>query len=354
MSPVSLEENLFNQAQALHQPKFKIWASAGLMLSYWCPSRCRCCYVYAGPDAADRATQMSARQAVAYWAGIVKLAGPRGNVHITGGEPFGDFERLKCILQLARGKGLEGLEKIETNAYWCTADELVYQRLSQLKELGLTKLQVSCDIYHQEYIPLENVQRALRIGSELLGRDGIQVRWRDFLDNPVLVGPMEPKERAFALAETLKNRPERLLGRAADQLSTLLNSRNCDDFVDKPCSKEILAAKHVHIDGAGHVFSGTCMGIILGKLAGPEEDDELVELWCRFDYRRHPVWSILGRDGPGGLLALAEPLGYRRRMGYVDKCHLCYELRHFLYKKGEFKGYLGPGNCYGVVDISER
>jgi len=353
MSPVRLEENIFNRAQAPHQPKFKIWASAGLMLSYWCPSRCRCCYVFAGPDAAGSASEMTARQAVAYWAGIVQLAGPRGNVHITGGEPFGDFERLKHILQLARHKGMEGLEKIETNAYWCTSDELVYQRLSQLKELGLTKLQVSCDIYHQEYIPIENVQRALRIGLEVLGRDRIQIRWQDFLDNPVLVGPMSPETRASAIAETLKNRPERLLGRAAEELSTLLYSRNCDDFVDKSCFKEILAAKHVHIDGAGHVFSGTCMGIILGKLVGPQ-DDELVEFWRSFDYRLHPVWSILGRQGPMGLLALAEPLGYQRRTGYVDKCHLCYDLRQFLYKKGEFKGYLGPGNCYGMVDFGKR
>ena len=346
MSAFRLEDNILNRELGQAESKFKIWSSAGLMLSYRCPGRCACCYVYSGPKAGGADTEMSVELALACWRGVRRLAGERGKVHITGGEPFCDYERLKKILQLSCEEKLAGLEKIETNAYWCTDEALVRDRLSELREYGLSKLQVSTDVYHQEYISIDHVRLAVAVGKEVLGENGVQVRWWDFLSEPVLVSGMSETERTSAFVEAMSKRKERLLGRAAAELATLLPSRNYDSFTEDKCSRALLGARHVHIDGAGHVFLGTCIGMIAGKVDLSRESG-LDELWRGFDYRQHELFSILAKKGPCGLMARAVGAGYRPKAGYGSKCHLCYDIRRFLYQKGEFRPYLGPGVCYG-------
>ena len=346
-SGIELEANVYNRQVGRDQKKFKVWTSAGLMLSYFCPARCACCYVFSGPNAGEAATEMSTEDALDHWAAIRRLGGDRGKIHLTGGEPFGDFERLERILQGACEKHLGGLEKIETNAYWCTDEKVVRKRLGRLKELGLERLQVSTDVYHQEYVPVERVKLAVRVAQEVLGADGVQVRWRDFYDNPVLVDGMDDLERTEQFLAAYKKRRERLLGRAADELANLLPLRNYEDFAESNCVKSFLGARHVHVDGAGNVFSGTCIGILIGQVK-PHEKVSLDELWRSFDYREHPIISTLVDKGPVGLLPIAEDLGYVAKHGYASKCHLCYDLRRFLYEKAEPDQELGPRVCYGL------
>jgi organic radical activating enzyme len=349
---VQWQENIYNQQAAPDQPKFKVWTSAGLLLTYWCPSRCACCYVYASPDAGSPDTEMSVDLALDCWRAVRRLGGERGKVHLTGGEPFGNFERLAQILQAACEQGLSGLEKIETNAYWCDQESLIRKRLKRLRELGLQKLQVSTDVYHQEYVPLKWVCFLISLGREILGPEGVQVRWRDFVANPVLVGDMDEQERAEAFRQALSQRPERMLGRAAENLANLFPLRSYEHFAEENCVRNLLGARHVHVDGAGNVFSGTCVGLIVGNIL-TGENGGLDELWRRFDYRQHPIISILVEKGPVGLLEIARELGYLPRVGYASKCHLCYDIRRYLHKKGKYSAYLGPAVCYGCISIEK-
>jgi len=244
---VHWQENIYNQQVGRDQPKFKVWTSAGLMLTYWCPSRCACCYVFSSPEAASPETEMSVDLALECWQALHRLGGERGKIHLTGGEPFGNFERLEQILQAACEQGLTGLEKIETNAYWCDQKSLIRKRLKRLRELGLQKLQVSTDVYHQEYVPINWVCFVISIGREILGPEGVQVRWRDFVANPVLVGEMDESQRSEAFRQALSQRPERLLGRAAEELANLFPLRSYEHFADKNCVRNLLGARHVHV-----------------------------------------------------------------------------------------------------------
>ncbi len=346
---ISLYDNIYNQQLRPDQPKFKLWSSAGLMLTYYCPSRCACCYNFSGPEASNPQTDMSVELALNCWRSIRKLAGQRGKVHITGGEPFCNYEKLKKILAAAQREKLAGLEKIETNAFWCTDAVMVRDRLQELKALGLTKLHISTDIYHQEYIPVERVRLAADIARDVLGPQRVQVRWRDFLDNPVSVTNMSSKQREREFAKELRKRPERLLGRAAVELVNLFNSSDYSDIVESNCKRALLGARHIHIDGAGNVFSGTCVGIVVGKL-DYERDLTLEKLWVQTDYRQHPVFSVLYRSGPAGFVSQAEKLGYQKYAKYRGKCHLCFDVRQFLFQKQQYPDYLSPAVCYGVYE----
>ena len=348
-----LEDNVFNRGRRPDEFKFKLWKSAGLMLSYGCPAQCACCYVYSGPQAGSAATEMSVSLALGCWQAVRRLAGQGGLVHITGGEPFDNFERLEVILRTAQAEGLGGLEKIETNAHWCTSDKLVRERLERLLELGLTKLQISTDVYHQEYVSMERVRRGVQIGREVLGKDRVQIRWRDFYKAPVLVGPMNRIDRNSAYLQAMGMRRERLLGRAAEKLANLLPAKVYSEFSGDNCKKNLLGAQHVHIDGSGNVFSGTCIGIITGRVTADQEGG-LDKLWRGFDYRDHPIMSVLVEQGPVGLIETALEAGYQPKQGYGGKCHLCYEIRRFLFMKNRYSGFIGPSVCYGLGPAAEN
>ena len=326
------------------------------MLTYWCPSRCACCYVFSGPAAGSDDTEMSADFALDCWRSVGALAGANAKIHITGGEPFGRYGRLKDILVRAALKkdrpeqnGLCRLEKIETNAGWCEDQTQVRQRFQELTALGVRKVQISTDIYHQEYVPIERVRLAARIGAEVLGPDGIQVRWRDFLENPVNLAELAGPQRRSAMAAALAHRSERLLGRAANELANLFELKHLDDFVEMNCRPNLLGARHVHVDGAGNVFIGTCIGIIAANIK--ESRMSLDQIWRKFDPREHPIIAVLIEHGPAGLLEPAKEFGYQPlENGYASKCHLCYELRRFLYKNKAFGSALGPRQCYGLCE----
>lgn len=353
--PVPLEANRYNRQAAPHAPKWKRWRSAGLMLTYRCPARCACCYVFSGPEAGSSETEMTTELALTAWRGIRGLAGNAGRVHLTGGEPFLAWERMVALLEAAGREPMallpDGLEKIETNAHWCTDDTVTGQRLARLTELGLRKLQVSTDIYHQHDVPIDRVHRAIRIAGELLGEEGVQVRWRDFAASPVLVGEMTAAERAQAFREAMSRRPERLVGRAAEQLAPLREQHPWESFDNDPCHKRLMGAAHIHIDGGGTIFPGTCVGIRLGVLREPGQPQArpLEVIWRDLDWRERPLLAMLIRQGPGGLVRhYGKPLGFTPRAGYAHRCQLCYEVRRFLFQQNTFPEELGPRYCYGL------
>ncbi len=345
MPETPLNKNRYNAKLKRSDPKFKLWNSVGLMLTYWCPAKCTCCYLFCGPEAKNDQFEMSAEMALNCWRNVRKLAGDRGKVHLTGGEPFGNYQRLKDILTAAQKEGLEGLEKIETNAYWCTSEKIIRDRLKELDSLGLTTLQISSDIYHQEYIPIERVRLAAKIATEILGPDRVQVRWRDFMDNPIDLSTIPHPEKLAAYAAELNKRPERVVGRATEELATLLPPQTLDNIAPKNCKRSFLGARHIHIDGQGNVFSGTCAGIIVGKLDLPTFN--IQDLWLSFDYQDNPILSILADKGPAGLLELTEKTQYQPKPSYANKCHLCFDIRQHLHKHGILPTSLGPKECYG-------
>ncbi|MBI9018236.1 MAG: hypothetical protein JEZ07_13350 [Phycisphaerae bacterium] len=343
MKEIDINANAYNCGVGRVDMKYKIWSSAGIMLTYWCPAACSCCYVHCGPDAGSAETEMSVEMAIECWKDIRRLAGDRGLLHLTGGEPFGDYGRLIKILEIAHDEKLQGLEKIETNAYWCTDEKVVRQRLTELKALGVKKLHISTDIYHQEFIPIENVQLLVNIGREILGEDGLQIRWLDYFENPVSTKNMSAEQRLEVFKENYFLRKERLLGRAVAELPAVLELKGIEELSKYNCRRSIFGAKHIHIDGAGNVFSGTCVGIKIGTIS---QSAGLYDLWCNYNPEKHPIFSILAKKGPVGLLDILKNTELENKK-YADKCHLCYEIRRYLYENAMFIEHIGPGICYG-------
>ena len=84
---------------------------------------------------------------------------------ISGGEPFLDFIKLKRIF--AHGSNLGAELTCVTNCFWATNSKTAYEKLNQLKSLGLTGIGFSISDFHQKYISIERVFNAINASKRL-------------------------------------------------------------------------------------------------------------------------------------------------------------------------------------------
>lgn len=76
-------------------------------------------------------------------------------ISFTGGEALLYWENINNVL---RTVDLEGVKiTFSTNAYWAVNSNKSDKFCEQLKEQGVSQLEVSCDEYHAKYIPFNNV-----------------------------------------------------------------------------------------------------------------------------------------------------------------------------------------------------
>jgi len=334
-----LTDNIYNNQVSRDEPKFKLWRRAGLLLTYRCNCSCEFCYYNCS---ADQNGLMSVDTAVGAWQSLKILAGDTAKIHITGGEPFLYWEHLQKILTEAQKQNLGKVDMIETNGFWATSEKIVRQRLKALDKLGMHRLTISCDPFHQQYVDIGLIRRLACQAADLLGPKRVQVRWRKYLENPAEMSNHAVDEPNQMYISAVNDYPCRFTGRAADKLAELVASRSIETLVSANCKTVFLGTKGVHIDPYGNIFSGTCSGIIFGSVS----QTPLEKIWRQFNPADNEFINTLFNHGPAGLLDRAAKLGYKKAKAYADKCHLCTSIRRFLFENGIDKSIIGPAECY--------
>jgi len=312
--------------------------AVGLVITDVCSARCRHCYVVAGPD---RSRWMTPEAAEGHLAAMGRLGVPAEGVHIGGGEPFGDFDRLLAIVGAARQVGLGGVAYVETHGGWATSEDLVRRHLAALAEAGMVQLSISADPYHQEFVSPDRVQRLYAVAREVLGPRGLRVRrWR-WLQAPQNVSALPEADREALFRATLARYPERMTGRAADRLSGLVERRPLADLAGADCRRAILESRHVHVDPDGWVWPGTCAGIALGRATASRPLDACLRAPLP------PLLAALAERGPTAFVPAAEAHGWRPDPdGYAGKCHACWSLRRHLARADAGSDFLEPRTMY--------
>jgi len=338
---IELSENIYNSLTTRNEPKFKLWRSAGLMLTYKCNCACEFCYYNCCPD---KGGLMPVDTAISAWQSLKIIAGDNAKIHLTGGEPFLYWDHLLEILEQAQRQNLGKVDLVETNGFWATSEKIVTQRLKKLNELGMNRFKVSTDPFHQQYVDIEPVRRLAGMAADILGPDRVLVRWQKYLDDPIDMKSLSPAELERQYIKAIKDYPCRFNGRAAGKLAGLVASKSIESFAAMKCKSAFLGAKGVHIDPFGNVFSGTCSGIIIGNV----NQTPLEDIWKQFDPHSSGLISTLFNNGPYGLLAVAEKPGYKTSELYAGKCHLCTSLRQFLLEHDLRESVIGPAECYSV------
>jgi MoaA/NifB/PqqE/SkfB family radical SAM enzyme len=334
-----LSENVYNRGLSRDEPKFKLWRSAGLMLTYKCNAACEFCYYHCSPE---KGGLTPVETCLAAWLSLRAIAGDSAKVHLTGGEPFLYWDHLVEILRKAGEQGLGPVDLIETNGFWATDDRSIADRLATLISLGVRRLKISVDPFHQEYVDAALVDRLASAAVEVLGSERVMIRWEEYLDEPADIRRLSQAERDRAYVLAYHDYPFRFTGRAAGHPAHLLATGPASDLLHMNCLAGFLGAKGIHIDPYGNVFSGTCSGIILGNV----NQTPLEEIWRAFDPRAEGPIGVLCEKGPCGLLEQAKTIGYEELPAYANKCHLCTHARQFLIENGMEKQTIGPADCY--------
>lgn len=308
----------------------------GIILSYRCPCACQHCLYNCGPGWKDWMTVETLGEALE----SARACGPGVQVHLTGGEPFLNFDLLQEGVRIARTLGIP--RYVETNAGWCTDEDRTRERFTALRDAGLQAVLISCSPFHAEHIPPARTIRAIEQALAVFGPAGVIVYLPEWLALVQSFGVDTTTPLSRYVERYGQMSASRMLwdgygiipgGRAGYALGQFARKRPAPAFQGHTCRTEILYAPHSHLDLYGHYISGFCGGLTVGDW------HELPRV--RTDLaagRLPPLVATLVRAGPYGLfqMAVAE-YGYAELpAGYAGKCHLCVDVRQHLVQRAEF------------------
>ena len=316
------------------------WDDIGIMLSYSCPAECATCYVNSSPQRRGLLRPDDLRNILLE---LKKLGCSGRHLHFAGGEPFLAYEHLLECLNIAQQEGMLPIQKLETNCFWCTNDATTRQCFAEVKSFGINQLLISCDPFHQQYIPIENVRRACTIACEVFGSHAVLVREQCFLDTPVDINTLPDNKRAVAIGEVLRALPTRFVGRAARQLTQFVTRYPKEKFAGDHCAQPLLRSKKAHVDPHGNMYPFCCAGIRIGNM----RNKPLSHIYKHFNTDLHPMFKALAERGPVFLVQEAIKHGFKEpAQGYASKCHVCYEIRCFFWEHGLYRDEVGPAEVY--------
>lgn len=334
--------------------------SGGLILSYRCTAECRHCMYACTPrwkggwithqDLESILTSLSGKiQPSPYGPDAIDL---NHGLHITGGEPFMNFDLLVEAVEMSSSLGIPSLF-VETNCFWCSDDRTTEQKLRMLKEKGLSGILISVNPFYLEYVPFERTLRAVRISLEVFG-DNTAVYQMEYLrrfKNKGVEGKMSFEQylKQEGQLQFICNAEFFFTGRAVYSVGRMVRDaigrKEARFFFDQPCRPGFLRNWHNHFDNYGNFIPGYCGGISLGDC---RRLDDLLENGVDTD--EYPVLGYLVDEDMRGLFDFAGELGFEEdREGYISRCHLCIDIRKYIVAKGEFPE-LSPLEFYEHLD----
>lgn len=262
-------------------------------------------------------------------------------VVLMGGEPGLYPELTHRLAEVISRMGLR--VRIETNAFWATSEERAHYFLKPLFTTGASVM-YSLDSFHESFIPIENIENAIRVSDRLDGKYSLEI---EYIQSP------ESNYHEDARTVRLLSNLEKRIGRSPlcemYQGKILYTGRAADKLAGKVCQEQGIPKQIcgkvpwwnngnldtldlLILDPKGYLSKGC--GILIENVKNINTKDFIKG----YDVNKHPIFKTLITSGPFGLAKEAEKLGYTIKEDYADKCHLCYEVRQVL--KDKYPQYL--------------
>ena len=333
--------DIFRFIERIHSMIVNNLASGGLISNYHCSSTCTHCLYNCSPlREKDYVSFDDAKRIL----GKVKSLGCQ-SVHIGGGEPLLDHEKLIAgALKAAAAMGV-AIEYVETNSSWFKDHTQACNVLRKLMDSGVSTVLVSISPFHNEYIPFKKLKGVVAACHST----GMRLfPWlEDFYEDIDQFDDSKPhplSEYTARFGQTyVDNLPARYRltrkGRALKTFAHLMPQVPLESILEKsaPC-RELDETWHFHVDCHSNYIPGLCTGLSiavdeLGKELAPKE---------------YPFLSSLHDKGITALLEAAKPFGFKpAKKAYASKCELCIETRAFLVNTAKVKTKdLNPSQFY--------
>ncbi|MGB9134219.1 MAG: radical SAM protein [Candidatus Bathyarchaeia archaeon] len=287
-----------------------------------CNSQCIYCQADAGPW---RNEIMEVSDAHNYLTETVKVADLKSFL-LFGGEPMLYPTRAFAIFKKTQQLSIPKIGMLTNGT--CGKEKAEAKELAEkLKDSGLNVLGVSVDAFHLQFIPLEyprnSAEAAVKAGIE-------QVTWNvavlessdganhyDKLTNHILkqlepLGIEAHVHKVSAAGRALRTMPQYF------QKTTL--DGPCEG--ETPMENTVRNPRSITIEPSGEV--DICWHLSIGNA----KESLLSWIIGNYDWRKNPMIKTLGEEGPMGLLRqYKSQVGRLEKNAYINKCHLCTEVR---------------------------
>jgi hypothetical protein len=234
--------------------------------------------------------------------------------------------RVFAIFKKAHQLNIPKIDML-TNGTW-GKDRTKADRLARkLKNSGLNVLGVSVDAFHLQFIPLAYARNAARAAAKA----GIeQVTW-----NVAVLESLDGANHYDKLTSHILKELEPVgieahihkvsaAGRALQTLPQYFRRTPLDGPCEgeTPMENTVKNPQSVTIEPSGEV--DICWHLSIGNA----KDTPLSKIIRDYDWRKIPMIRTLAEEGPIGLLKqYKSQVGHLKKSAYINKCHLCSEVR---------------------------
>lgn len=292
-----------------------------ILLSYKCIYECDHCFVYSSPNAEGT---FSYRQ-ICNLLDEAKKIGTIEWIYFEGGEPFLYYPLLMDSIKKAHEYGFK--IGIVTNAYYADTVEEAERWLKPLCEYNVQDVSISDDNFHNEGGDDTPAKRAIKAAKKLgLSTGSICI------EEPKVLHSSSGRKKG----EPVVGGDVLFKGRAVDKLAGDFPRVDWHEFDECPY-EDLVAPGRVHVDAYGNVHM--CQGISMGNMW----KTPLSELVKSYNYLNNAICKPIVEGGPA---KMAEELKVEHEEGYIDCCHLCFEVRKKLIDK--YPEILAPKQVYGL------
>jgi len=245
---------------------------------------------------------------------------------IFGGESMLYPERAIKLFQRAKELGMPEIELI-TNGFWGENPEKAEKLAFQLKEAGVTDILISVDAFHLPHILLDG-PRNVAVASLAAGIK--RVRWNvailEGIDAPNKYDRQTRRVLEVLAPLNLEVNFNRIWpqGRAVENLKGFFPRQSLEGgCLEKETT--LVNPKCISLDSSG--WASICWNLAIGNA----KKVPLSKILTNYHWKKHPIIRALVEKGPQGLIDLPESGGFDfQEEKYIDKCHLCVEIRKFL------------------------
>ncbi|NMB92821.1 MAG: radical SAM protein [Flexilinea flocculi] len=287
-------------------------AGLAFIMTDRCSASCGMCCFSCSPHNKQRLD----KELVKDWIRQAADLGTVKSIGFSGGEAILYYDDLRECVAFAHQYGL--YSTLVSNGFWAADLEKGRSLLGGLVKDGLKHLSLSVDQFHQEYVPLESVRNAMRLGEEfhvlsavtlMELRDGYSAAHYMEALRPQIYGTDLIVYPAFPAGAANINIPEGQFIKACNA-----------DTARCPFDNHITILFDGSLMMCCSQFSKDIPPVHLGNY----KDTTLNEAIQNFN--DNPFIYVLLKDGFKFYVDLARSLGFQVDSYYCVSCHLCHHL----------------------------
>ena len=278
-----------------------------LLITKQCTAQCEMCCFGCSPQSEEKMPIKYIEKVIEESAGIEDIE----TIGFSGGEPFLEYSNLLKMCKFAKEKNKKVI--CTSNGFWGTTYDRTLKIVSEIREAGLSRLSLSVDQFHGEYISINKIKNILKASREV----GLAVD----------IGSVITKSKS-KLAGIFDELAEEMITAAClpvGNANYLIDKSDFiyDDYIFKR-SNRCFETSYFAIFPNGDVFpccsqAGATKPLKIGNI----QIQSLSELYRK--YNSNMNIRILKTKGLNWYLDFAGKLGYEDffKRKYVNKCDLC-------------------------------